>query len=425
MVQRRGLIIAAPSSGCGKTTVTLALLRLLKREGIVVRGAKSGPDYIDPAFHRAACGRDGVNLDAWAMTPDRIAALASGDDFLVIEGAMGLFDGAPPDGKGAVADLARILDLPVVLVVDAGRMAGSVAALVQGFARHDPCVNVAGVILNQVGSDRHEAMLRRALEPLDTPVVAAMRRSAGIALPSRHLGLVQAEEIADIDALIDAAADALAKTLDQSALLKLAKSVSNLSASPRIAPPAQTIAVARDAAFGFLYPHLLSDWRAAGAELKLFSPLNDEAVPEASFIYLPGGYPELHAAKIAAADRFLSSLRKASESAEIYGECGGYMVLGDALIDAEGTLHKMAGLLTLETSFAERKLHLGYRRLRASTGPLDGDWTGHEFHYATTLKAEGDPLFEVQDAEGTSLPSMGLRTRKVSGSFAHLVDRRN
>jgi cobyrinic acid a,c-diamide synthase len=189
-----GLILAAPSSGAGKTTVTLALLRLLSREGLDVRGAKSGPDYIDPRFHEAACGAPCPNLDAWAMSPARLADLAAGDGLLIIEGAMGLFDGAPPDGRGAVADLARILSLPVVLVVDAGRMAGSIAPLVAGFAGFDALVRVGGVILNNVGSERHELMLRRALAPLGLPVLAALRRDPGLAQPSRHLGLVQASE---------------------------------------------------------------------------------------------------------------------------------------------------------------------------------------------------------------------------------------
>ena len=202
-----GLILAAPSSGSGKTTVTLGLLRALSRRGHPVRGAKSGPDYIDPRFHQAACGQPCPNLDAWAMTPGRIRALAGGDGLLLIEGAMGLFDGAPPHGRGATADLARILRLPVVLVVDAARMAQSVAPLVAGFARHDPQVTVAGVILNRVGSDRHEAMLRRAL---DLPVLGAIPRQDGLAHPSRHLGLVQAGELGDLDQRLDAAAEVLA-----------------------------------------------------------------------------------------------------------------------------------------------------------------------------------------------------------------------
>ncbi|WP_135505054.1 cobyrinate a,c-diamide synthase [Roseovarius aestuariivivens] len=421
----RGLILAAPASGSGKTTVTLALLRHLRREGLAVRAAKSGPDYIDPAFHAAACGTPCINLDAWAMAPDRIKALAAGEGLLIVEGAMGLFDGAPPDGRGAVADLARLLDLPVVLVVDAARMAGSVAPLVAGFAGFDPDVRVAGVILNKVGSDRHEAMLRRALAPLSLQVLGALRRADGLALPSRHLGLVQAVERPDLDGFLDRAADALGPGLDTQALLDLATSLPTCDAVRRLAPPGQVIAMAHDAAFAFAYPHMLHDWRVAGAEIRHFSPLADEAVPEADIVFLPGGYPELHAGRIAGNARFLKSLRRAASDTDIYGECGGYMVLGDGLVDASGARHAMAGLLRLETSYAARRLHLGYRELQASEGPFAGAWAGHEFHYATTLRAEGTPLFSARDAEGTDLPAMGLRAGRVQGSFAHLIDRRD
>ena len=417
-----GLIIAAPQSGAGKTTVTLALLRLLSREGIPVRGAKSGPDYIDPRFHQAACGAPCPNLDAWAMSSDRIKALAAGDGLLIIEGAMGLFDGAPPAGKGAVADLARCLALPVILVVDAARMAGSVAPLVAGFAHHDPLVRITGVILNNVGSDRHEAMLRRALAAMDLPVLAALRRDPALTQPSRHLGLVQADERPDLNVFLDTAADALSATLDREALLALAAPLPDAPPAPRRTPPAQVIAVARDQAFAFAYPHLLRDWQAMGAELRFFSPLADDAVPEAGFIYLPGGYPELHAGQIAAADRFVTSLQRAAHLTTVYGECGGYMVLGDGLIDAAGTRHAMAGLLRLETSFAARRLHLGYRRLMPLRGPFSGPHNAHEFHYATTLKAEGAPLFQAKDAEGANLPDTGLSRGFVHGSFAHLID---
>ena len=419
-----GLILAAPSSGAGKTTVTLALLRLLSREGLAVRGAKSGPDYIDPRFHEAACGAPCPNLDAWAMSPERLADLAAGDGLLIIEGAMGLFDGAPPDGRGAVADLARTLSLPVVLVVDAGRMAGSVAPLVAGFAGFDATVRVAGVILNNVGSERHELMLRRALAPLGMQVLAALRRNPDLAQPSRHLGLVQASERADLEAFLNTAADALGATLDRDAILAIAAPLPAPGKAARLVPPAQVIAVAKDRAFGFAYPHMLADWRAAGAELRMFSPLKDEPVPDAGFVFLPGGYPELHAGQLSGAQIFMQSLRFTSQVIEIYGECGGYMTLGEGLIDATGTRHAMAGLLPLETSFAARKLHLGYRRLTAPDGPFRGAWAGHEFHYAGTLRAEGPPLFAAQDAEGTALPDMGLKHSRVSGSFAHLIDRR-
>ena len=420
-----GLLIAAPSSGAGKTTVTLGLLRALSRRGLAIRGAKSGPDYIDPRFHAAACGAECINLDAWAMHEDRLHALAAGPETLVVEGAMGLFDGAPPDGRGACADLARLLGLPVLLVVDAARMAQSVAPLVAGFARFDPEVRIGGVVLNRVGSPRHETMLRRSLDAIGMPVLGALPRAEGIAHPSRHLGLVQAEERQDLKAFLDRAADLVAAHINLDAVLALAaRAAPRPSASgPRTPPPAQRIALARDAAFAFAYPHLLEDWRAQGAEIVTFSPLADEAVPEADLVLLPGGYPELHAGRLAAAQNFMHSLRSASHVSDIYGECGGYMTLGETLTDADGHVHRMAGLLDLATSFERRRLHLGYRRVETSHGPFAGCWTAHEFHYATTLSANGTPLFEAVDAEGVALPPMGLRRDRVCGSFAHLIDR--
>ena len=408
-----GLILAAPASGSGKTTITLGLLRAFRARGTAVRGAKSGPDYIDPRFHAAASGADCVNLDAWAMPPAMIAGLAATDDLLLVEGAMGLFDGAPPDGRGAVADLARQLRLPVVLVVDAARMAQSIAPLVAGFAAHDARVEVAGVILNRVGSARHAAMLRAAC-PL--PVLGAVPRDAALALPSRHLGLVQAGEHPALEAFLDHAARVMAEHLDLAAIEALARPLPAAS-PPALPPPAQRIALARDAAFAFSYPHLLDGWHRAGAEIATFSPLADEAAPEADLVLLPGGYPELHAGRLAGNARFLRSL----SGRAVHGECGGYMVMGDGMVDAEGRRHAMAGLLRLETSFAARKLHLGYRELTARGGAFPGRWAAHEFHYATTLREAGDALFDATDAEGTALPPMGLRDGAASGSFAHLV----
>lgn len=413
------VIISAPSSGSGKTTITLGLLRALTQQGIPVRAAKSGPDYIDPRFHEAACGQSCFNLDAWAMATDRIKALAGGPHPLVIEGAMGLFDGAPPLGKGATADLARILDLPVVLVIDAGKMSGSVAPLAQGFIDHDPHVKIAGVILNNVGSTRHEAMLRRALHRLT--IFGAIPRTKALAQPSRHLGLVQAQERPDLEAYLDHAAELIAGHCDLSALQRLLQATPPTDGHVTTKPPAQSITIAQDAAFAFSYPHLLQDWQSAGATLTVFSPLNNDPVPKADMIYLPGGYPELHAGRLAANDTFLTTLRAAKS--QIYGECGGYMVLGETLTDANGVAHAMAGLLALQTSFATRSLHLGYRSLHAPQGPFQGTWNGHEFHYATTVKAEGTALFEAADAEGLVLPAMGLIQNNVSGSFAHIIDK--
>lgn len=416
-------IIAAPSSGSGKTTITLGILRALTNRGLQVRAAKSGPDYIDPRFHAAACRNECFNLDAWAMSEDRIKYIAAGDTPLIVEGAMGLFDGAPPIGNGATADLARILALPVVLVVDASRMAQSIAPIVNGFATHDPDVKIAGVILNKVGSERHADMLQMAMKPTGIPVLGCIMRDPKLAHPTRHLGLVQAQEHPDLDAFLDHVAASVSRDVDLDQLSRLGTNLPTGHPPNMISPPAQNIAIAHDAAFAFAYPHILQDWRNQGAEVSFFSPLSNDAVPNTDFVFLPGGYPEIYAGKLASNTTFLAGLCTHGETKPIYGECGGYMTLGDALTDAQGNTHAMAGLLRLETSFADRQLHLGYRSLRGAKGALAGDWLGHEFHYATTISADGPPLFAAQDAAGHALAPMGLVHGHVSGSFAHVIDR--
>jgi cobyrinic acid a,c-diamide synthase len=424
-----GLILAAPTSGAGKTTITLGLLRALKNAGHLVRSAKSGPDYIDPQFHAVATGHPCVNLDAWAMSDARIKSLASGHGDLIIEGAMGLFDGAPPNGKGSTADLARILDLPVVLIVDAKAMSQSVAALVSGFAGFDPTVRVAGVILNRVGSDRHTEMLKTALAPLNIPVLGAIPRRDDLSRPSRHLGLVQAGEMPDLEAFLDRAAACVASNLDLTAL-RAVMAPSNWASNADNAQKPSRIAIAKDAAFSFIYPHMLADLARRGATVLPFSPLADDPVPDADYVFLPGGYPELFARQLAGAETFMQSLRSAAQTADIYGECGGYMTLGETLIDADGTAHKMAGLLGLTSSFKDRKLHLGYRTLRQRaahplipTAGATNTYSAHEFHYATTLDAQGRALFDATDAQGTPLGPIGLINGRVAGSFAHIIDR--
>ena len=416
-----GLILTAPNSGGGKTTLTLGILRALKNRGISMRSGKSGPDYIDPRFHEAASGAPCVNLDAWAMSPARLQTLAAGNAPILIEGAMGLFDGAPPMGKGATADLARILHLPCVLICDVSKQSQSVAAVVEGFSRHASDVRITGVILNKVGSPRHETMLRRALDPVGIPILGAVYRDAKLETPSRHLGLVQANEREDLEIFLDYAANIIDNSLNIDRIISLFEPLpKNPEKSTILPPPAQSIAIASDPAFAFAYPHLLQAWRKAGAELSFFSPLADEAPAPSDLVILPGGYPELHAGKLARNNNFLTGTRKAKA---VYGECGGYMTMGTGLTDAQGIRHEMLGLLPLETSFAKRKLHLGYRNL----SPLGGLWEiplkAHEFHYATTLSANGTPLFKATDAEDTKLPPMGLIIGPHSGSFAHLIDR--
>lgn len=426
-----GLVIAAPASGSGKTTLTLALLKAFRKAGIRVASAKTGPDYIDPAFHAAASGGPCVNLDPFAMRGMLIDRLSSAQaetaDLLLVEGVMGLFDGAA-DGSGSTADLAARLSLPVVLVVDAGKQSQSVAALVRGFRDHRADVTVAGVILNRVGSPRHEEMLRAALAGIAMPVLGAVPRDAGLDLPERHLGLVQAGEHGDLAGFLEHAAARIAGSCDLDALRALASPLARngSTAAATLPPPGQHVAIARDTAFAFAYPHLLSGWQVQGAELSFFSPLANEA-PDArcDAVYLPGGYPELHAGRIAAAGRFRQGMQAAAvRGALIYGECGGYMVLGEQLTDAEGVRHAMLGLLPLETSFATRKRHLGYRRLKALPGaPWQGELTGHEFHYATIVReGQADRLFQAEDALGTPVGDVGLRVGRVSGSFIHLID---
>ncbi|MFZ0425032.1 MAG: cobyrinate a,c-diamide synthase [Xanthobacteraceae bacterium] len=432
----RGLIIAAPHSGAGKTTVALALLAALVRRGIKIRAAKAGPDYIDPAFHAAAIRRQSINLDSWAMPPSLLDALAAqtsdGADLLIIEGVMGLFDGAPgASGRsGATAELAAHFGLPVVLVLDVSRQAQSAAALVRGFATHDPAVRIAGVILNRVASERHRALVADAIGALGIPIFGAVPREAALALPERHLGLVQAGEHADLAALMAGLAAMAARHIDLNALLVAAEPLTiadGSSRAPALPPPGQRIALASDRAFSFVYPHLVNAWRGAGAEIIPFSPLADEAPPErADSCWLPGGYPELHAGALAAAANFAEGLLRFAATRPVHGECGGYMVLGEGLEDAAGNLHAMTGLLGHATSFAKRKLHLGYRTARLLSDSVLGARgaivRGHEFHYASLTSVGSDePFAEVSDGEGRALGPSGGRRGNVTGSFFHAI----
>jgi cobyrinic acid a,c-diamide synthase len=441
-----GLIISAPASGSGKTTVTLGLLAALRARGLVAQPYKNGPDYIDPAFHRAASGRWSFNLDSWAMPGamlDGLLGQASDADLVVVEGSMGLFDGvALPGaaGNGATADLAVRTGWPVVLVIDAGGQAQTAAAVALGLARFRPGVRVAGVILNRIASPRHEALVRAGMAEAGMTVFGALPKEAGIAMPERHLGLVQAEETAGLADLIARSGALVADRVDLEALLAAGAprpqpprgegmGVGGPVANPR--PPGQRIALARDAAFSFVYPHLLHAWRAAGAEVLPFSPLADEAPdPSADVCWLPGGYPELHAGTLAAAAGFQDGLRRFAATRPVHGECGGYMVMGQALVDKDGVRHPMAGLLGLVTSYAARKLHLGYRLARLARiipGHAAGSTLrGHEFHYSTILEQPDASLAQVTDATGAAVPETGSYRLQSggglsTGTYFHLI----
>jgi cobyrinic acid a,c-diamide synthase len=479
----RAWVIAAAASGAGKTTITAGLLRALVRRGVAVRAAKSGPDYIDAGFHAAAGALRGPNLDTWAMPAAVLDAIlrdaASGAELLLIEGAMGLFDGvseplterldgagerdvaakgehttaqdtvtadvgerrADPRGldgaargrvrTGAASDLAGRYAIPVLAVLDVFAQAQTAAAVLRGLATHDAAVHVAGVVLNRVAGDRHREMIERAIAPLGIPVLGALPHDTRMSLPSRHLGLVQASEHAALGATLDCIADRVEKHIDLDALCRGARAPSlalpQAVPSLPLPPPGQRIALASDAAFTFVYPHLLDAWRRAGAEIATFSPLADEPPPaHCDCCWLPGGYPELHAGRLASAHRFKAGLRVFAQARSVHGECGGYMVLGNALLDARGERHAMAGLLSHVTSFAQRALAIGYReaRLRAdcALGARGARIRGHEFHHSTLTQPGDDaPLADLFDASGRALGQAGGRRGRVTGSYFHAI----
>ena len=431
-----GLMIAAPASGSGKTTVMLGLLVALRAQGVQVQPFKSGPDYIDPAFHAAASGQQSFNLDSWAMAPGHIArlsALAQGADLVLAEGSMGLFDGVAQPGEtgsGASADIAAQAGWPVLAVLDVSGQAQTAGALALGLARFRTDTRIAGVILNRVASPRHEALARAGLEAAGLPVLGALPRRGELSLPERHLGLVQARETPELETHLARLGAFIADHCDLAAIRALtARGGRDHAPDAPMPPPAGRIALAQDAAFSFIYPHLLADWRAGGATILPFSPLADQAPdPSADLCWLPGGYPELHAPRLAACATFRAGLQDFAQTRPVHGECGGYMVLGQGLVAADGTRHRMAGLLGLETSFAKRRMHLGYRLAtphQALPGLGAARLRGHEFHYASILSQPDEPLAHVVDANGIPVPETGSCRKTaaslVSGTFFHLI----
>ncbi|WP_157015349.1 cobyrinate a,c-diamide synthase [Mesorhizobium xinjiangense] len=430
-----GFIVGAARSGSGKTSVAIGLMRAFRRRGVQVRGAKSGPDYIDPGFHAAATGQPGVNLDTWAMSPALLASLArqaaEQAELTIVESAMGLFDGirAEPGRSGAAADLARLFGLPVLLVLDVSGQSQTAAAIAKGFAAFDPDVRIAGVVLNQVASERHDRLAREAIEEIGIPVVGSIRRNPDMALPERHLGLVQASEHGAIDAFIERLADTMEQSIDLDAVRQLAGPLEPAGGdeTPILDPPAQRIALAQDAAFSFVYPHVIAHWRAAGAEIVPFSPLADEGPDESCGVcWLPGGYPELHAGRLAACENFRHAMRRFAQTRPVHGECGGFMMLGETLEDADGECHTMLGLLGHSTSFAKRKMNLGYRQARlrvdCAIGKAGDTIRGHEFHYARLIDPGSDePLADIADGAGNAIGPSGARRGHVTGTFFHAI----
>lgn len=427
-LQAPALLIAAPASGQGKTSVTAALARLHTRAGRRVQVFKCGPDFLDPHWHTLASGQPVHNLDLWLNGEDDIRArlhdAAAHNDLILIEGVMGLFDGNP-----SAADLAQRFGLPVLAVIDAGAMAGTFGALVHGLRHYRADLPWAGVLANKVASDGHEKMLRDSVRvggavggsnAVDLGWLGAMRRDAGFALPERHLGLTVAAELPDAMARLDALADALAAT----ALGKMAFSdwqrwavlFEPMAARP-VAPLLQgrTVAVARDAAFCFIYPANLDTLRALGAELVFFSPLANEPVPPCDAVWLPGGYPELHAQTLAGALRCQTSLAAHIHAGRpAWAECGGMMPLFDGLTLADGSRVPMWGFLPGEVAMQQRLAALGPQRWDTAQGEL----RGHTFHYSLSHSPLA-PAAQTVPGSPFGKPEAIYRKGSVCASYFH------
>ena len=429
---KTGLIIAGLSSASGKTFTTLGLLRALKNYGASIGAAKTGPDYIDPGFHEAALGAESVNLDGYAMNADLIRHLAAKQDgeTLIIEGVMGLYDGQ----EGSALSLAKILDLPIVLVMDIrgqSETAGEVAiALKERLAKDN--VHIAGIILNRCQSERHGVMVADHCRRLGLTVFGMIPELPDLHMPSRHLGLVQAQDLAAenvLEDVLEKGARVMTSHCDLEAVITHAAPISqDVKPLEALDLPGRSIAIARDAAFGFSYSHVVTGWARMGAEIRYFSPLQNEAPHEdADFIFLPGGYPELHLETLSEAHHFKDGMARAAEKGtRIYGECGGYMVLGRSIISAEGQAYPMLGLLDLVTSFDAPRRILGYRELKLEAAfPLPAQARGHEFHFTKAVAENGTPLFHAKNKQGDDLGAIGLIDGNVAGSYAHLIAAQN
>lgn len=434
----RGIVLAGTASGVGKTTLTTGVIGALRAQGLRVAPFKIGPDYIDPTYHAKAAGRPSHNLDSWMLPHDALRDLferATADaGIAIVEGVMGLFDGRTGGAEaGSTAEVAKLLGLPVVLVVDAAKLARSAGAIALGYQRFDPDLRMAGVILNNVASASHAAICREAIvAATGLPVFGAMMRDEALRAPERHLGLIPTVEGRVADAYFEAVAKSVARQVDLPALLERAtidrRAIAHGAPEglwPATSPSTPVpIAVARDEAFSFIYPENLTLLEAWGAEVLPFSPLRDAHVPAgAAGVMLGGGFPELYADALAANQPMLESVRAAAaRGIPVYGECGGLMYLGESLTDIEGHTHTLAGVVPLRSSMSRARLTLGYR---TATARRDGPHVtsgqtvrGHEFHWSTLDVAPDADTAAYHLAEGDALD--GYARGNVWASYVHL-----
>ncbi len=436
----KGFIIAAPASGSGKTTLALGLMGALARRGANVAPFKIGPDFIDPGHHCHVTGRISRNLDGWMLSRTANERNFYGhlaeDDIAVVEGVMGLFDGY--DGRseaGSTAQMAKWLNLPVLLVVDARSMARSAAALVQGFENFDPTVKFLGILFNRIGSPRHLQYLTDALQGnVAMPCLGGMPRENRIHMPERHLGLVTADDH-PLDAVhMDGLISLIEAHLDVDRLIGALPSIGGNSVArseyAAVSSTGPRVGIARDRAFCFYYPENLEMLAACGAELVYFSPVNDPLPPDGlDGLYLGGGYPEMAAEALAANHSMRTAIRAMSDDAmPIYAECGGFMYLCRHLVDRDGRSHDMAGCFPHTTRMLPRRKALGYREIELTAdtilGPPGICARGHEFHYSEieTARIDAGPemVYKVGSRAGEVMPVEGYRRQKTLGSYIHL-----
>ncbi|MCU0526435.1 MAG: cobyrinate a,c-diamide synthase [Elainella sp. Prado103] len=431
------LLIAGERSGVGKTTVTLALLATLRRWQISVQSFKVGPDYIDPMFHAAVTGRSCRNLDpvltSEAYVQQCFHQHQATANCALVEGVMGLFDGASGHSDWASpAHMARLLHLPILLVVDCSRMARSIAAIVHGYCSLDPRLSVAGVVLNRVGSDRHLQLLTAALAPLQVPILGVLHRQDEITLPDRHLGLIPTAELPELNAVLDRLASLGEQAFDWDQLLPLLKQPPQPSAvtpTPGFSFALQTkprIAVAFDRAFSFYYADNLDCLSQLGAELVFWSPMADaDLPPEVSGLYFGGGFPEVFAAELAENQAARQAVRSAiQQGIPTYGECGGLMYLSESVIDFDGRSYPMVGVLPTQAEMGKR-LTLGYRQATTQQDsvllPAGATVWGHEFHRSRLVQAPHPALYHLQGYETPIAPDQeGWQQGSVQASYVHL-----
>lgn len=437
------IIVAGVASGVGKTTIATGLMAALVARGLRVQAYKVGPDYIDPTYHRAATARPSYNLDSWLSSPalvrQRFEAGMRSADIALIEGVMGLFDGRKQTrDMASTAEIARLLDAPVVLVIDVSHMGQSVAAIVHGFQRLDPHVRLAGVILNKVASSDHEATLRYAIaEWIDVPVLGAIRRDTSLMIPGRHLGLVPAaetaievqkigrviEEVVDVDAVLRVAyaAGPLPPTTQE----EQAGEVVALSVKLDLPLAHIRIGLALDKAFSFYYPEMLEILADLGVEIVPFSPLQDKNLPEdVDLLYFGGGFPEVFAEQLAQNTGMLTDVRSAVQRGiPVYAECGGYMYLGKTCIDADGKEHALVGVLPYTFRMGTERAQVGYREITTLRdtliAPSGTRLRGHEFHWSRII----EPLLEehaVYKVEGREIVGEGYASETLLASYIHI-----